>query len=402
MELFGVYLDQNIEVHDKTCFYEVYIQIEHLVNNIWSSIFLTREVFIEGETLENVINSVYKKHRKDKNYRLTIGSGAYLNSKPNSEVIEELNKKITEFYSIKKRLESTEFNFKKQEDSGYLCSNTGIKFDNFINEDNGEPQLYGIFNDHGYITESNIQSKLVEDYLKSNLIARLSETILKCKNLLSNPAYPSIGLWEKGIEEDEVYYFAVSITDFLFRHWKLFDVKDELSIEQQLNEHPSNKYKFMSVPYHDFRAEKIQWRDHHQEILTCEHFLYIENGETKKAGLPLHCVFGEYGEASRVDGIGFRNRIWNPSRTPFTFYWSDLMKENIKLKNRNIEADRLITTVAETMNERDVSDRQYFKLLNAIWGSEDEVLKLLDLKNETLESLKGKRTVLSNDLWDIT
>lgn len=54
MELFGVYLDQNTEVHDKTCYYSVYILIEHLVNNIWSTIFLTREVFIEGETLENV------------------------------------------------------------------------------------------------------------------------------------------------------------------------------------------------------------------------------------------------------------------------------------------------------------------------------------------------------------
>ena len=53
------------------------------------------------------------------------------------------------------------------------------------------------------------------------------------------------------------------------------------------------------------------------------------------------------------------------------------------------------------MNQRVVTDLEYFKLLKVIWGSEEEVLKILDLKNETLEGLKDKFTIISNCLWDI-
>ena len=112
-------------------------------------------------------------------------------------------------------------------------------------------------------------------------------------------------------------------------------------------------------------------------------------------------MFGEYGETSRMYHIFFRHRIWNPYRTPFSFFYSDFVENDIVLKNRIIEVNELAPIIVEVMNQRVVTDLEYFKLLKVIWGSEEEVLKILDLKNETLEGLKDKFTIISNCLLDI-
>jgi hypothetical protein len=380
--------------------------VEHFEEGIWKLI-SSEEIypFTGVKTFEEIIDDVYHEFKGNNNYRLTIVSGTLGISKDHNEW-SGARDTIAELKLLKQRLADTKFNFIKEGDefsNTFRCLNTGIKIYNYLDEDTGEfvfDSCYGL-NKTIHFDEANLNSEYGEAYLRSIIEAKISEVMLICENMISYPVYPSLGVWEQGLETNEVYYFSISVKDFAFKHWKLFDFNDELSFLQQLNEHPSNKYNFLSGSYSDYRDCRTKWRDHHQEIFVNDHFLYIENGDSKKAGLPLHAVFGEYGETSRMDHIFFRHRIWNPYRTPFSFFYSDFVENDIVLKNRIIEVNELAPIIVEVMNQRVVTDLEYFKLLKVIWGSEEEVLKILDLKNETLEGLKDKFTIISNCLWDI-
>lgn len=385
--------------------YRCYVTIEQYINGIWVDKYTETLNYDSSVTLEEIKNKVYYKYKGDNNYRLTIASGILERNEDNKDHIEFIKDRIAELNLLKERIAKIKIDFQKDPNEPiYKCDNTGLTLEQFVNEDIGEYYWYLReiwYNNKIQFNESNIRSNSVEYYLRSIINNKIAETILLWEMKLSNPENTSIGIWENGALKDELYYFSISGIDFSFSNWKLVDYDDKLSFEQQINDQQlHNGYNFITMPYDEFKAGNYNSIDHDSDILTCEHFLYIENGNFKKIGLPLKRLYGEYGEFSRYELDDFQHLITYKSR-PFKFYSWDFMECDIELEDRVLIAKEIRSTIEAVMKEEEVTDKEYFDLLEAIWGSRAAVLNKLNMDNESFDSLKTKYITLTNNLWDI-